>query len=157
MLTPLIDKIARSHRLAVVGVGSELRGDDAAGMLVAELLAPHESPCFRAFAGGTTPENLTGELKRYAPTHLVIVDAADFGEAPGSVRLLAPEEAGGVSFSTHALPLHVFVEYLREHFPCEVVIVGIQPKTLDFGAAISPEVRRAAEEIARSIRSSLEV
>jgi len=174
--TPLREHLAGAVRIALLGVGSELRGDDAVGVLVAQRLArrpPLKSPAagpratrmprsaaygrpaFRVFVGGTAPENLTGEIKRFRPTHLIIVDAAEFAQAPGTVRLIDPENAEGVTFSTHSLPLSVLAGYLRQHFPCAVAIVGVQPGTLTFGATLSPPVRRAASRIVSAIRDIL--
>lgn len=149
MLTALKKKLEGARKVLVLGVGSELRGDDAAGLLVAERL--QGKPGINVILGGTAPENFTGEIKRIKPSHLIIVDSAEFGEKPGSVRLIEPSEVGGYSFSTHSLPMKVMVDYLTNDFPCEVMIIGIQPGSLAFGSPMAEAVRAAVEEVASTI------
>jgi len=103
------------------------------------------------FLGGTAPENLTGEIKRYAPTHLVIVDAADLNAEPGAITLMDPDSIGGTTFCTHNLPIKVMIDYLLDSFQCDVTIVGIQPKSLAVGDPVSSEVLAAVESLATTI------
>ncbi len=141
--------------LVVLGVGSELRGDDAAGIRVASALARRRLRGVRCLAGGTAPENLTAEIKRLSPSHLLIVDAADMGRPAGSVALIEPEEAGGTAFGTHAMPLSVLAGYLRRETGCRVTLIGIQPGSLELGAALSPEVGDAVEQTVELIAECL--
>jgi hydrogenase 3 maturation protease len=134
-----------------LGVGSDLRGDDAAGVLIAQNLCKthpkNKKVQFQVIIGGTAPESLTGEIKRFSPTHLVIIDAADMNKKPGATALLNPEEAAGISFSTHQLPLKIMIDYLLKSISCQISVIGIQPKTLAFGAPCSPEVAQAGKSI----------
>jgi len=155
-LTQKLQKILRNAgRVAVLGVGSELRGDDAAGIFIARQL---DASCGRkrsrvkVFIGDTAPENLTGEIKRYKPTHIVIVDSADMGTPPGTIRLIDPDEVGGVTFCTHSLPLKVLTDYLRRSLECTIAIIGIQPKRLGFGSSVSKEVAVSLRRIERALR-----
>lgn len=133
--------------VVVLGVGSDLKSDDAAGLRVAERLARLNLPGVHALSCGTAPENAAGEIRRLGPSDLVIVDSADLGEAAGAARLVPPEKVGGVSFSTHALPIRVLSDYLRQEVGCRVTILGVQPRTLRFGETLSPEVERAVDGV----------
>lgn len=125
------------------------------------LISPH--PSIGLFAGGTAPENLTGEILRFEPSHILLVDAADLGLKPGTVKLIDPETIGGASFSTHALPLKILADYLRQSLPCparnasrsnvgrHIIILGIQPKQSEFDSAPSREIKQAARRLAREI------
>jgi hydrogenase 3 maturation protease len=140
-------------RLAVLGVGSELRSDDAAGMLAAERLErafPRRAD-FLVAKGGSAPENLTGPIAEFGPSHLVVVDCADLGLAPGSVRTMRVVGLGGLSASTHSLPLRIVVDYLVARCSCEVVMVGIQPGRMDFDGRTTLAARAAAARVAWSI------
>lgn len=144
-------------RLAVLGIGSDLRGDDAAGIAAAGKLESSLKRCrkgtaARVFIGETAPENLTGEIKRYKPTHIVIIDSADFRKKPGSVFIFDPGSVcDGATFSTHKMPARILVDYLKRSLDCDVRIVCIQVKTVAFGAGITSAVDRAAGEVARQI------
>jgi hydrogenase 3 maturation protease len=80
-----------STRVALLGVGSELCGDDAAGIMVARRL---KSSCRKksgiaVFFGFSAPENLTGPIKKFAPERLIIVDAASFKSKPGAIKIIS--------------------------------------------------------------------
>ena len=146
-----------AKRIAVLGVGSELRADDNAGMLIAQELERSEAQINKAvdlkvFLGHTAPENLSGEIKKFEPTHVIIIDTADIGKKPGEIALFTPENIGGISFSTHKLPIKVLASYLTQSFDCKVIIIGIQPKTLDFGKNVSREVIASIKEISKEIK-----
>ena len=108
-----------------------------------------DSPEWAIFIGETAPERLTGPIKRFGATHLVILDAADFGGAPGELGIITPEQIrGNPSMSTHNLPLNVLIDYLVATLQCEVLILGIQPKSSRFGEPVSDPVAAGAKELA---------
>lgn len=146
-------------RAAILGVGSEFRGDDSAGMLVAEnILKKSGEKRVKVFLGATAPENLTGEIIRFKPTHLIIVDTADIKEKPGTVLLLKGEDLGaGISFSTHKLPPKVMMDYFSKNLKCDIIILGIQPKSLSFGAAVSKEVKSSVKDVSAAIMDAVRV
>lgn len=148
--------LTNARSVAVLGVGSDLRGDDAAGMLISNRLQEHfqgrfDPSAFRVFAGETAPENFTGELKKFRPSHLLIVDCADFGKAPGETVLATAEEITGISFSTHRLPLFVLTDYLLKMFPCDIRLLGIQPGTLEFLHPITESVQRTVDTLTATL------
>jgi hydrogenase 3 maturation protease len=155
--TTLRRRLDGAERIAVLGIGSELRADDIAGILVAhrvkELAGKRKKarPRLKVYVGGTAPENLTGDIKRFKPTHMILVDAADAGVKPGKVMVLEADDTSGTSFCTHSLPIKVFTDYLLEYFPCKFTLIGIQPKNLTMGAEPSKAVVEAAESVASAI------
>jgi hydrogenase 3 maturation protease len=152
----LKQKLNNAQRVAILGVGSELRGDDIVGLLAAQQIEKNTkgksvTPQIQVFIGETAPENLTGEIKKFQPTHLIIIDAAEFHKEPGHIEIMEPETIGGTSFCTHSLPLKVIIGYLLESFKFQAIIIGIQPKTLTFGAQPTKEIVAAAEHLAETI------
>lgn len=150
MLKALKQKLSGASKVLILGIGSDLKGDDAAGILAAQKL---ESK-FEVIIGGTAPENFTSEIKRIKPSHLIIIDSAQMNEPPGYIRLIDSDEISGYSFGTHALPLSVMINYLKEYFPLKTIIIGIQPKTLAFGAPPSVEVKKAINDICALLKST---
>src|SRR5665647_2924663 len=134
--TILKQKLKDAKRIVVLGIGSELRADDAAGLIVAEELKKIKNLKLKVFLGSTAPENFTGEIIKFKPTHILIVDSVDTDQKPGFILLINPDEVGGVSFSTHMLPVKMMVDYLLASLECEIIIIGIQPKILLFGETI---------------------
>ncbi len=154
----LKNRLGDAKKVAALGVGSELISDDAAGMLVVrqlkDLFRPKKNKNFRVFLGHSAPENLTGEIKKFCPTHLLIIDAADFGAKAGSIHFIDPEDIGGISFSTHRLPTKILVDYLKKELNCKISVIGIQPKALLFCAPVSEEIKEAAEKLSLAIKEA---
>ncbi|MDD5687399.1 MAG: hydrogenase maturation peptidase HycI [Elusimicrobia bacterium] len=150
--TILKKKLKDAKRIAFLGIGSELRGDDIAGLLVAEELSKFKSKKLKIFIGSTAPENITGEIKDYKPTHILIVDSMDADKKAGTITIINPEEVGGVSFSTHMLPIKMIVDYLVASLKCEIIIIGIQPKILKFDKTVSKEVKKSVKQISNIIK-----
>jgi hydrogenase 3 maturation protease len=144
-------------RLAVLAVGSELRGDDAAGILAGGALADalaKKPPAFacQVFLGHSAPENLTGAVRQFGPTHLLVLDAAQSNAPPGGVAVLDEQMiAANASASTHSLPLAVVIDYLVELTSCKAMVIGIQPGNLELGGGVSPAVEAAAKELAQTL------
>jgi hydrogenase 3 maturation protease len=155
----LKQKLNNAQRVAVLGIGSELRGDDIVGLLAAQQIEKNTkgksvTPQVQVFIGETAPENLTGAIKKFQPTHLIIIDAAELSKEPGHIEIMEPETIGGTSFCTHSLPLKIIIGYLLESFKFQAILIGIQPKTLTFGAQPTKEVVAAAKLIADAITKS---
>ncbi len=158
LTNPLKQALEGAERIAVLGVGSELRGDDWAGMAAARAIeeggSARDGLKVKVFLGETAPENLTGEIKKFTPTHLLILDCGDFGGKPGDVRLIDPEQESFNSlFTTHKLPIKVLVDYLRTSLPLKASVLLIQPKTIKFGAEMSAEAMDAAREVSAAVLS----
>jgi len=143
----LVNWIAGGKRVAVVGVGNEMRRDDAVGVQVAKKLRGKLSRQFRLIEAGTIPESYIDKVREFRPTHVLIIDAAQIGTNPGNSRLLSPRKVKGLSISTHTLPLNIFAEFVKKETGSEVKILAIQPKDLEFGEGLTDELARSAEEL----------
>jgi hydrogenase 3 maturation protease len=149
----LSQKLQTSDKTAILGIGSYLRGDDAAGIVACEEIKKHigKSPKLKVMIGATAPENLTGEIINFKPSHLIIIDSANLNLEPGEIKIINPLEIEGSSFSTHSLPLKVMIDYLRMFFECEFIFVGIQPKNIDMGNKLSKEVNQAIRKFVKIV------
>ena len=144
----LKNKIRNCSKLVVIGVGNEMKADDGAGVYIAKQLQEKvKRPDIDVFIGGATPENLTGPVKKASPSHIIIVDAADFGEKPGRLKFLEKDQIEGEGFSTHSFPLSVLVDYLERETGAKVLILGIQAKNTSAANGPSLEVKKAAQSL----------
>jgi hydrogenase 3 maturation protease len=141
-----------ARKALVLGVGSDMRSDDAAGLRVAAAISASSRQGVHALEAGPAPENCTSEIRRLHPSDLIIVDSAQMGGKPGTLGVFKPSEIAGVSFGTHGLPLSVLADYLRIEVGCAVALIGIQPSNMEFGEALSPEVARAVAEVIDLLR-----
>jgi hydrogenase 3 maturation protease len=156
----LREKLDNASRIAILGIGSDLRGDDVAGIYAVhqiEKSIQKRKPRLpvQFFIGETAPENLTGEIKKFQPTHLVIIDSTYSGALPGQITIMDPAKLDEVAFFTHKLPVKLLIDYLLQFFSFSAVIIGIQPKDITVGAPLSKEVSRAVKELAKSISTVL--
>jgi hydrogenase 3 maturation protease len=139
------------RRIAILGMGNELDGDDAAGIIIVrrlkEILADRTNVL--VIDGGNAPESYTGKIRQFGADFVLLVDAADMGEAPGTVAWLDWQDTCGMSGSTHTLPLHVLAQYLIMEFGCQVALLGIQIQQLNMtlGDPLSPPVAEAVEAV----------
>jgi hydrogenase 3 maturation protease len=145
----------------VLAVGSSLRGDDEAGLLVGRLLLRRSwpaNPSLHVLFGETAPENLTGEIRSHNPTHLLVVDAIDDnGDGPALLELPEAEQAiAGTSFSTHILPLTVMLRFVGQSMDCRIMVLGIPIRSATFGARPSPQVRARAKRVAEAIGQAID-
>ena len=158
----LKNRLKTAKKIAVLGIGSEFRGDDAAGVFVAQAIEDRKKKRsakiqLRSFIGSTAPENITGEVIRFKPTHLIMVDTADIGQKPGMILLLNSEDVGaGVSFSTHKLPAKILMDYFTKSLKCSIMLIGIQPKNMKFGQKVSAEVKKSVKDVSNAIIKAAE-
>ncbi len=148
--------LQNAKRVAVVGVGSELRGDDAAGIEVLKGMRKKlRAANVLLIDGGTAPENSTSQIRRFKPSHIVFVDATDFEGGPGDVVIAEPSAIRGHSVSTHTVPISALAGYLREEIGAESILVGIQPKSVSMGAGISSGVEASIEKVVALLLEAL--
>lgn len=144
-------KSPAQSRLALLGVGNQLRGDDGAGATVTEELlhALGDSPPagIQILTVATAPENFTGKLRKFAPQQVVFVDAADFGGSPGEIRWLDWRASTGFGASTHLQAFHLNAAWLEQELQTRVSLLGIQPLHTDFDQPLSAPVRGAVSAI----------
>ena len=156
----LHERLFGAKKLAVLGAGSVLRSDDAAGGMIIEALSRsfegRKNSSLLLCDGETAPENYSGKIERFAPTHLLVVDAADVGANPGYVVEIDPRDVGGPSFCSHMLPLRIMLEYLQQQTGAQVMLLGIQPKSIAFDGDVSEEIRRAVEAICGAVSQIIE-
>lgn len=150
--------LPKDKKIAIMGIGSELRNDDAAGMcLIEKLRAAINREDVIFIGGGTAPENFTGVIKDFQPDRLVIIDAAHMGLPTGEIRLLESDEIGGLSFSTHMLPLPIMLKYLELELNCHVICIGIQPKNTEQGFTMCEDVAKAVDKLSSIFYEALNI
>ena len=109
----------------LMGIGNEINGDDAIGVLVARRLKYLLPQDWVVIDAGIMPENYTSRIERLKPELLVMVDAIkEEGVDPGDVKLINRGSLGSLVLSTHTLPLSLLYDYLSQFVP-RIIIIGI--------------------------------
>ncbi|NDJ84470.1 MAG: hydrogenase 3 maturation endopeptidase HyCI [Chloroflexi bacterium] len=152
-----LQSTGRQPRIAVIGIGNELMGDDAAGVVTVRQLSPllEEVPHVCIIDGGGAPENHTGRLRELPPDLVILVDAAQLDAAPGTIQWLAWEATSGLSASTHTMPPYMLAKYLIQEFNCSVGLLGIQPAQVGVDLPISPPVSHAVGTLVQVLQQEL--
>jgi len=135
-------------RVAIVAIGNILRGDDGLGPKLIELLKP-KSINAALFDCGTAPENYIFPILSASPDTVILVDAADISEAPGSAKVFGIDEISNVSFSTHNPSPRLFTDLLKTgRDDLNIFVISIQPKTTALGASLTREVLEGLDSLA---------
>lgn len=138
-----LSTLEEQPRIAVLGIGRDLYGDDAVGNHIArelkQRLADH--PNLLLLDTSAVPENYCSTVRRFHPHLLILVDAAELGEEPGVTRCVHWQDTSGIDFSTHCLPLGVFARYMANELGCEIVLLGIQPCEISFDSPVSEKIK----------------
>lgn len=143
--------------LLVIGCGTDGRGDDAAGLLVARRL--RELGVEAREQGGEALGLLESWKEAGDAREVVLVDAVVTGAAPGTVMVwdarTAPVVGDFLRCSTHAFGVAEAVELARllDLLPARMLIYGIEGRQFDWGEAPSRPVLEAVERVAREIAS----
>jgi hydrogenase 3 maturation protease len=146
-----------SRRVVLVGIGSPIRHDDFVGLRVLELLEGKLQPSVLLLPTETVPESYTGAIREFAPTHVLLLDAAHFSGAPGEGRIIPTKMIANVSVSTHSLPLHIFINYIQKTICPKVALLGIQGVNIELSEGITREVEEGANIIAKILIDLLKV
>ncbi|NPA47287.1 MAG: hydrogenase 3 maturation endopeptidase HyCI [Thermococci archaeon] len=138
-----------AKHIVICGIGNDMRGDDAFGVLVASRLAEKvREEGVRIINCGEVPESYVGKITEEKPDLVVFVDAVDFKGRVGELIVTDPEGTLGEAVSTHGLPLRILVGYLKDVLPdTRFVLVGCQPASTGFLEEPCQEVLEAVERV----------
>jgi len=129
----------------ILGVGNLLLSDEGVGLRVVERLATtYDLPeGVRILDGGTLGLDLLYYLE--GVENLLIVDAVEMGKEPGTLLRMEGDEVPSflsIKMSPHqiGIPDMLFAARLKDLYPRNVVLWGVQPAVLDTGLELSPPV-----------------
>ncbi len=131
----------RKNKMVILGLGNPLFQDEGLGIhLIWQLMEEGIDERVELIDGGTDSLALLGIVEEAAC--LLIVDAIDADEPPGSIRQIAGEEIPLMvtrKMSAHQIGFQdvLALARLRNRFPDQIVLIGVQPESLDWGTELS--------------------
>jgi hydrogenase 3 maturation protease len=151
----MIDLLSKklSGKVMIMGVGNTLRGDDGAGPYLINQLETQVNAAL--LDCGEVPENFLGKIAEIHPDHIIIIDAVDLRADPGVVAILDDGEFVSTGWSTHHASLKLFIDCLKADTGSNVLVIGIQPKSTDFGSEMSAEVKETTTLLQQIILKAL--
>lgn len=139
--------------MCVLGIGNRHRRDDGVGSLAAERLGSQTRAV--VFDAGAVPENFLEKAARFGPDTILLIDAVDFGGAPGELRVMAPEQIASAGVSTHAVSLRMAAQFLEARTGARIAVLAVQPAEVGAGTGLSAEVESALERLDKVLSSVL--
>ena len=137
------------HRTLILGIGNTLLSDEGLGIHLLEHLREHhrDLPGVTYLDGGTLSFTLAPAIEDCE--NLVVLDAAQLNEAPGTIKLLVGAEmdrfVGHGKRSVHEVGLVdlMTIARLQDSLPANRALLGIQPAEFGWGDAPSERIARA--------------
>jgi hydrogenase 3 maturation protease len=130
-------------RVLILGVGNRMRGDDGLGSrMIARMKGKLNLPMLDA---GDVPENFLGPIEQARADLVLVIDAADLRASPGDLALLELDQLDGKTVSTHTVNLGLLFKVIPANRRPEALVLAVQPKSTEFGAGLSYEIRTAME------------
>ncbi len=147
-------------KIGVLGIGNPLLGDDGFGVEVVKRLSQEmgESPDVEIIDGGSLGIYLLPYLE--GKTHLIVVDAINFNGKPGEIIKFKLEEIPayiGFKVSEHQITFHEVIALMNllNIKPTESLVIGVQPKTNQWGDTMSKEVTEAIDKVVDEVKKQI--
>lgn len=156
----MTDPLPRGPATLVLGLGNPLMGDDGLGLAALDRLgARWQLPAdVRLLDGGTAGLQLLPDIED--AERLVLLDAIEAGEPPGTLVVLEREELPRYfahKLSPHEVALRevLALAELRGRLPAELVAIGLQPGPLTLGPGLSAPVRGGVDRMLDAVVARL--
>ncbi len=138
------------QKTLIIGIGNALKGDDGVGIVLLDRLKGKVNAEF--LDCGIAPENFLEKIAVASPETLIIIDAVDLGEAPGTMRIIKAVDIEEGGISTHSLSPRIFIEYIETRLKgTSTSILAIQPGNCNLGEGLSREVSEAIDNFLNSL------
>lgn len=132
-------------RVAILGIGNELRGDDGFGPYLVESIKGKVDAAL--FNCGTVLENYYNPIVKAKPDVIILLDIVNFEGPYGEIGIFEKDDILKVGFSTHNISPKVFLEMLTNTIAADIIMIGVKPKVTAFGSDISLEVKESADTL----------
>ncbi|CUA80618.1 HyaD/HybD family hydrogenase maturation endopeptidase [Anoxybacillus suryakundensis] len=151
----------KNKKITVLGIGNLLYSDEGVGVhilpLLEEKLAKYDD--VEVIEGSTDGMRLLGTIEE--TEYLAIVDAVNAGKEAGTIITLVDDEIPayfGIKMSIHQLGFQEVLSAakLRQTYPKQMVLFGIQPASLSLGLELSPIVQAQLPHVVEQVVHQVE-
>jgi len=149
-----------NSKIVVIGIGNLLLMDEGIGVHTINELEKHDIPeSIEIYDGGTGGFKLIDLM--HGAARVIFIDAVETGKVPGSVTIFCAEEVRSIynkkKYSLHDTDLMEIIK-MTEMLgnPPMIEIVGIQPKTINYGTTLSKELTDSMSNIVNSVLKRIE-
>ena len=150
-------------KIAVIGIGQSLRGDDAAGLEAVRLWQQHSDSAAHIHVELSELPGLRLLDMLSGMEAAILVDAVHSSSAPGTLHRLGPDDLAAFTpdaGSAHGWGVAETLQLGRSLYPwladCRISLIGIEAGPMDMGADLSPQVRAALPGAATMIEKEVQ-
>ncbi|MEH7299851.1 HyaD/HybD family hydrogenase maturation endopeptidase [Neobacillus drentensis] len=143
-------------KITILGIGNTLFSDEGVGIHLLPLLeeALKEVDQVEIIEGLTDGMRLLGPVEE--AENLIIIDAINAGKEGGTIISLVGEEIPayfGIKMSIHQLGFQevLLAAKMRDRYPKQVVMFGMQPTSLELGVELTETNRQKLGELANAV------
>jgi len=154
-LRDILKRATLTQKVAFVGVGHPMRGDDFVGSFIIKALMTKRIGADKLvlFDAEDGIEWVMSRVREPNPKHLIILDACEMNANPGKVALIPLAQTNYPFFTTHGIPLKLLVTKLLPSVDSS--ILAIQPARMGFNEGLSSPVLAAALSISNFVETTL--
>ncbi|CCQ97300.1 Hydrogenase maturation protease [[Clostridium] ultunense Esp] len=157
----MVEPLRKKPMITILGIGNTLYSDEGVGVHALPLLE-------EAFAGYDNVELVEGStdgIKLLGPVesadYLIVIDAINAGKEGGSLIFLYDDEIPayyGIKMSIHQVTFQevLFAAKLREAYPNKIVMIGVQPVSLELGVELSEKVRESLPHLVAKVKEQVD-
>lgn len=140
------------NKITILGIGNTLFSDEGVGVHLLPLLEEQ----LKDYENIEIIEGLTDGMRLLGPVedaeNLIIIDAINAGVEPGTIIILVGNEIPayfGIKMSVHQMGFQevLMAAKLRERYPKQIVMFGMQPASLKLGLQLTETVQENLGEL----------
>ena len=154
VIQELSDFISGARKIALLGIGNDLRTDDGLGLFIISGLKTNHPDIFIENVG-SVPEAFARPLSEFGAERVIMIDAADMRKPVGHIELVTKDRIEGIAISTHSMPLSFLMQYLEDQTGGKAILLGVQPRSIVFGEGLTPDVEEVSRKLISEIDSML--
>lgn len=145
-----------NQKITILGIGNTLFADEGVGIYLLPLL----EEALKEVENIEIIEGLTDGMKLLGPIedaeNLIIIDAINAGKVPGTIITLVGDEIPayfGIKMSVHQMGFQevLFAAKMRERYPKQIVMYGMQPTSLQLGVGLTETNQNKLPELAKVV------
>lgn len=143
-------------KIKVIAVGNDLYGDDGVGHSVIEILEQMPEMSNVELIDGAT--DALGLIDHFEDnSHIILVDAAQMSEEPGTVKVFSKDEVRLKikmdHLTVHGISLAETFDIAKavDKLPEKITIIGIEPKNIGISEELSDIVKQSIPNVISQI------
>lgn len=143
-------------KVKVIAVGNDLYGDDGVGTAVIEMLGQIPEMKGIELVNGAT--DALGLIDHFDDTeHVILIDAAQMGEKPGTVKVFSKDEVKLKikmdHLTVHGMSLAEAFDIAKaiDKLPEKITIIGIEPENIGISEKLSDVVAESIPDVIAQI------